>query len=80
MLEKSGHSTYPIGTAPSGRPGWPLLAFCTLPTDRKQIGSTAGRSNGAGLRVVAAAMLIACFFGRRTSNAGIYLLCVRTTT
>ena len=29
--------TYAIGAAPSGIPGWPLLAFCTASTDKKRI-------------------------------------------
>jgi hypothetical protein len=32
----SGHPGVPLGAAPSGRPGWPLLAFCTMSTDRKR--------------------------------------------
>lgn len=30
-------NTYRIGAASSGNPGWPLLAFCTMSTDRKRM-------------------------------------------
>ena len=36
VFRKRVHSTYAIGAAPSGRPGWPLLAFCTASIDRKR--------------------------------------------
>src|SRR3546814_11219523 len=31
-----GHSGDAIGAGPSGRPGWPLAAFCTMATERKR--------------------------------------------
>ena len=50
-----------MGAAPSGMPGWPLLAFCTASTDRKRIvftqssssfiSSTFGHLGGAWLLV-----------------------------
>src|ERR1700674_5385376 len=58
-----------MGAAPSGRPGWPLSAFCTMSTDRKRSVSMHCWSSMSAMAIPRFHLVSAGRVGRRRDRA-----------